>query len=232
MCQFVILLCLKCGSSRRPRLLPTDMSTDGLTVFEEVSCGYWYCDALRNEAPSYVQPGHTCGDQLCEVHFCSANVVSRLCCTDLAPKDQAYRRIHSAPPSLASELYIEPYLIPVLTRRQLLLILCDIVTDTNSEVELYFNKLLTCENYNFYFTTYYLWNGVSARKRYQVEVERQQGEAHPQFYEGSLVNFLKLRKLFRRQRMRRDESASFYNGGVGEGRGDLRDRESNSSVDV
>ena len=208
MCHFVILLCLNCLSSRRPRLLPQDISADSVSLFEEVSCGYWYCYALRDEAPSYVQPGHTCGDQLCEVHFCNANVINRLCCSDLAPNVEAYRRFRPAQPSIPRSFCIEPYLVPVLTNRQLLLLLCECVTDTDSEVAIYFDKLLVAENYNFYFSTYCIWNGVSTRNRYRVKVERHQGETHPQLYEGSLAKFLKLRKHIRRQREGRDDSVA------------------------
>ena len=105
------------------------------------------------------------------------------------------------------ELRIEPYLIPVLTNRQLLLLLLDHFHDSDSQIvtTCYDDKLIVVvDDYKLYFSTYYVYvkgsTHDSSKVRYQVRVERFDEKADPQIYDGLLSKFLKLRALHRRRR--------------------------------
>lgn len=196
MCKFVILLCLKCFSSSRPDVLKDeiDQSDPNIVIFDERSCDYWYCNALRGEALLNATYESTCGDQLCSQELCSANVVSWTCCWEQF-KRIPYRRLVVPEVPRRWTYTITPYLIPVLSNRELLQRLVQNIHEVDCVIETFFEKLIIVENYDMYFSTYFAWNGKFKSTRYQVRVERHPYDAHPQLYDGALTNFLTLRKL-------------------------------------
>ena len=204
MCRFVLLWCVNCRSARRPELLGKDIDIATTNVFEEVSCGYWYCDALRDELSPLRRPHETCGDQFCELDRCKAKPVMWNCCSGDTP---VFSRRYVVESKEVRELRIEPYLIPVLTNRQLLLLLLDHFHDSDSQIATtcYDDKLIVVvDDYKLYFSTYYVYvkgsTHDSSKVRYQVRVERFDEKADPQIYDGLLSKFLKLRALHRRRR--------------------------------
>ena len=203
MCHFVLLRCVACSSIRRPELLLKKDITETVRVFEEVSCNYWYCDALSDALKSNRQTNETCGDQFCEVDRCSAKVVMWNCCSNDRPV--FYRRYRGD--VAKGKLRIEPYLIPALTNRQLLKLLLEKFLDSDLQLlsTCYDDKLIVVDgDYKLYFSTYYVYVRGStydqSKVRYQVRVERGGVTAHPLIYDGLLSKFLALRVLHRRRR--------------------------------
>ena len=203
MCRFVLLCCVNCRSVRRPKLLEgKNIETATANVFEETSCGYWYCDALRDELSPLRRSHETCGDQFCELDRCKASPVMWNCCSGDSP---IFYRRYVVESKEVRELRIEPYLIPVLTNRHLLLLLLDHFHDSDSQIATtcYDDKLIVVvDDYKLYFSTYYVYvkgsTYDSSRVRYQVRVERFEEKADPQIYDGLLSKFLTLRALHRR----------------------------------